>query len=293
MGYNTDPDGNRTLVSMPRQGSEVIYATHDLTDETTWYTSSERVTGATLTDSGDGLTWDMPDSPIIDMVSGRILDTEALIQEQKDANPESPHGYEVKVYVDATEKTARGYYAASGGDYSINYAAGSVTFFSSQAGNTVTADYSRRGTSSKKSCWVIKPTSGKHLDIESAEAQFSDDIDYKDSVVFEVKGKVEIFAPELTPTPYPAGTLIPILTTKYHRLDQIIDEAMGSYPIIPAMGGSTRGNAKPRYGFPFRYGTIRRLTSSYGMELHVYLENDIAFTGERATATFYCTSKAE
>jgi hypothetical protein len=91
--------------------------------------------------------------------------------------------------------------------------------------------------------------------------------------------------------PLPSGTLIELLTTRYLRLDQIIDEALGSYPVIPAMGGSSRGNQHARYGFPFRYGAVRVLTSAALMELRVRLEGDIPYEGERATATFYCSSE--
>jgi hypothetical protein len=44
---------------------------------------------------------------------------------------------------------------------------------------------------------------------------------------------------------------------------------------------------------PFRYGTVRTLKSSLGIELRVKLTHDIEFEGDVATCTFYCTSEVE
>ena len=72
----------------------------------------------------------------------------------------------------------------------------------------------------------------------------------------------------------------------------MIDEALGSYPIIPAIGGtSNRGMNSSVYGFPFAYKAVRRLDSRAGMELRVSLQHDTAFTGMRATGTFYAVSR--
>jgi hypothetical protein len=75
---------------------------------------------------------------------------------------------------------------------------------------------------------------------------------------------------------------------------QLTDEAKGSLPVIPSIAGTNgRGLNNPMYGLPFIYTTVRRLYNKYGMELRVSLENNISFSGERATATFYCTSRTE
>jgi len=113
-----------------------------------------------------------------------------------------------------------------------------------------------------------------------------------------VEGFVEVFAPELwdgydPPGPYPAGTRIPLVTQIYARIDQFIDEAIGTQAVIPPVGGAVRGNIKARYCLAFRYGTLRRLSSATGMRLVCGLVSDEPYTGERATATFYCTSRNE
>jgi hypothetical protein len=277
-----------------REGSEVIYATHDFCDQTTWYSESVRVVDDVATDDGAGTVWSLTHQHVIDMYHGHVLDEEALIVEQQETDPGDPHGYVVTVKVDSAEQTMREPYAASGGDYEVNYHAGKITFFASRAGKTVEVSYSYAAASG----WVMTPLPGKNLDIESSEAQFSDDLNMMDSIQFIVEGYVQVFAPQLwdgydPPGPLPTNTRIPLVTQTYKRIDQFVDEALGSFPVVPAIGGATRGNLKARYGFPFRYGTVRRLIHSYGMRLVCRLVHDTPYTGERATATFYCTSNAE
>ena len=336
MSQPRDSRGYPLFVAEPREGSEAIFTTHDFTDATTWYGQSVRVVDEAATDSGDGLLWTLAQSDLIDLVHGKCMDEEAIIAAQQKREPSDPHGYVVIVKVDSVVKTARAAYASDGGDYEVNYETGDVTFFATQAGNTVEVSYSYANGSE----FCLQPEAGKDLDIESAEAQFSDDLDMLDTIEFEVQGFVESYASDLwdqqSPTgvlPFdsgdalptklndgdrfyrtsdstlhewqsgapvavaaggvPGGTLIVLSVKKYKRLDQLIDEAMGAFPVIPAIGGATRGNAKQRFGFPFRYGTIRHLHSSTGMKLLVRLTNDTEFGGERATATFYCTSKSQ
>ena len=268
-----------------RIGSEVIYATHNFSDKTTWYSESLRVTDEALTDSGDGLLWNSTNTDWIDMVHGKIMDEEAIRLEN-----EPTHEYLVVVKVDSVEKTQRTPYVSSGGDYSVDFATGTITFFSSQAGKTVEASYSHENGST----WIMRPSTGMKLTIEDAEAQFSADVVVNDTIKFAAWGVADVFAPQLVPSPLPSGTLIELPpNTRYMRLDQIIDEARGAYPEIPALGGATRGNLKARFGFPFRYGAVKTLSSAALMELRVTLEGNLVFGGERTTATFYCSSETE
>ena len=130
------------------------------------------------------------------------------------------------------------------------------------------------------SVYAFVPLEGTRVDIEEVEAQFSVNVDMNDSIVFEVWA----YNPDDLPNK------VVIARTRYKTFRNMIDEALGSYPVIPAIGGeSTRGSPSAIYGFPFRYGTIRSLTSAYGVELRVRLENDTVFGGTHATATFYTT----
>ena len=256
-----------------RTGTELIMVTHNFCDTTTWYTSSVRVEDAALTDSGDGLLWNSAHSSWIDLQHGKMFDEDAIAAD-------APHGYSVVVTVDGLEAVQRAPFKTTGGDYSVNYADGSITFFSSRAGAAVLATYSY----ATDSTWIMAPDPGARIDIESVEAQFSADVVLRDTIQFEIWGY----------NPMDLPNKVPYAMTSYKSLRNFIDEAQGSYPVVPPIGGDQgRGISQAVYGFPFRYGTIRKMPSSYGLELRVRLVEDLAFEGEHATATFYCTVREE
>lgn len=261
---------NRLRVSVePRKvGDGLVFVSHNWCDPTTWYTQSERVTEETLTDSGDGLTFDSLHPNWIDLTHGKIY-RENLIAAS----------YVPVVKVDGVTKTERAAWAESGGDFSINYATGKVTFFASQSGKTVTADYSYENGS----LFIVTPTAGKRLWIEYSEVQFSKDIEINADTHFQPWA----YNPADPPNKIPAAN-----PTTYRSLDNYIEEANGCYPEIPVMGGP-RGFTSPRITFPFKYQTIKELHASYGVEIRVWLEGDQPFGGEYGTATFYCTSYDE
>lgn len=260
----------------PRVGSEVTHITHNFCDSTTWYCRSVRVTDEALTDSGGGLVWNSANANWIDMIHGKVFDEEGIAAG-------IVHGYAVEVKVDSVVQTMRAPWAQSGGDYEVDFATGDVTFYVSQAGKTVEASYSHAGSGANGSEYFLKPTAGKILDIESAEVQFSKDCVINDTIDFEIW----VYDPAAPPNK------IKYSNTAYKTMRNFIDEAQGSYPVVPAIGGVNRGTQQETYGFPFRYGTVRRLQDSQGTELRIRLRGGTAFGGEHATATFYCTSRDE
>jgi hypothetical protein len=202
------------------------------------------------------------------MIHGKLFDEDAYSQAVD-------HGYAVVVTADGVTKTQRAPYATSGGDFTVDYAAGTVTFFASQSGKTVLATYSKM----VNSLFTLIPDAGKRIDVEGAEVQFAKNIIFTDFIEFE--------AWAYNPADLPNKVCVE--KTVYKRMTNFIDEALGCYPVIPAIGGSERGTQNDIFGFPFRYGTMRSLRASQGIELRVRLKNDTPFTGEHATATFYCT----
>jgi len=274
------------ISSEPRIGTEVIYATHNFSDPTTWFGDSERVEDEAATDDGDGLTWSLAHGSVIDLTHGKIFDEDTYIADQQTDNPGSPHGYAVVVTVDGVLKTQRTAFAPSGGDYTVAYGGGKIVFAASQAGNTVLVSYSYENGST----FHIVPDAGTNVDIEKAKASWSDNFVMNDSVQFQVWGYAAVFAPQLG---LPAGTKIPIQVTTYKTLMQLTAEASSFIPFaIPAAGGSMRGIAQPQHVVEFRYGTLRRLLSAYGIELRVKLENDVPMGGDVTTATFYCVVRS-
>jgi hypothetical protein len=297
-----DPDGIPLTTLQPRTGDEVIYVSHNLCDKVTWFGDSIRIVDETLTNI-DNLQFTSSHINWIDMVSGRMFDDDGLIDDQKLFNPSDPHGYQVIIKVDGYEKIVRGAFEESGGDYEIYFDDGYVKFFEPQTG-VVTASYSYENGST----FYVKPLDGTLLSIEAAEADFSDDIGFKDSIEYSVWGFVDVFAPQYLQSnggPYPSGTKIPLKSNKYKRYTQILGEAMGSYPALAPNGvldihkvlpskefrRQSRGSLRSIQSVPFRYATTRNLDSRYGMELRLKLSNDRVFGGETGTLTFYCTSK--
>jgi hypothetical protein len=282
------PDGSVWVVPTGREGSETIQTTVNFSDKCTWWFESARIAGETLTDSGDGLTFSSAHTHWIDVEHGRIFDEDAI-------KIDVEHQYAVVVYVNGVEKARREAFMPSGGDYEVNYELGTITFFASQAGQTVTASYSY----ATGSTFTLKPTEGRALDLDYAEVDVSTDIAMNDTIRFEVFGYVQVFAPQLwsgfdPPGPFPTNYLIPIQTTRYKTTRQIKHEAIGVSAKMPALSPSTgRGNNAEWVTLPFRYGAIRRLWSRYGMELRISLEHNQAFGGDNATATFYCISRHE
>lgn len=292
-------------IQEPRSGNETIYVSHNFCDSCSWFGDSVRVVDEILTDSGDGYTFLTSCHCIVDMISGRVTDDDGFVEEQQLLNSNDPHGYQVIVKVDGIQKTMREPFETTGGDYEIIWEEGKIVFFEQQVG-VVTASYSKSTTST----FYLRPLPGKVLQIETAEADFSNDCVMNDGMEYSIYGFVDVFAPQLLIAnggPYPPGTKIPIKTAKYKRFASILGEAIGSYPVIPAIGVSeeqlamsmgefnrtVRGSRYSMQAIPFRYATMRELFSAYGMELRVRTSHDRAFGGHRATITFYCTARDE
>lgn len=279
-------DGAQWVSNIDLQAHELIETTVNYADKTTWFTSATRITNQELTGDVENLIFSCPeDTVILDMYHGKIFDENQIA---KDLDPTNL--MDVKVYVDGNLKTMREPFKNSGGDYEVNYLNGQIIFFSAQANVTVTASYHKVVNSS----WKLVPIEGKVLEINYAEIDVSDDIIMNDTIVFTAYGLVDAFAPQLVENNIvPSGTIIPIDETKYKTLKQMRQEAVGTTPPEPAMGGSVRGVTRDWRTMPFRYRATRQLWASLGMYLEIKLENDLAFEGENATATFHCLSRDE
>lgn len=282
IGFKQQGDKALLVSIVGREGRETIWATHNFADKTTWFNDSVRITTQSLSNSGDNLLFSGSHPYWIDMTHGKVFDEDALSEDVS-------HGYSVVVTVDGTPKTERAPFANSGGDYTVNYRSGTVTFANVTTGS-VLCSYSYASGST----WVLRPYPNKALDIEQAEAQFSLDCVMKDTIHFSIYGNAGYYAPELVASAtLQAEDKILLEETKYKTIFQMVDEALGSYPAIPKLGSFNNGrmNNNPVYGFPFTYNAIRRLLDGNGVELRVYLENDQEYEGERATATFYCVTR--
>lgn len=294
-----DSNGIPLMIPEPRTGSEVICTTHNFCDKVTWFGTSERINDEVLT-SSDGYIWNSSGTYWVDMISGRVQDDDGWAEQQKQLNPQDPHGYQVVVKVDNVEKTMREPFLTAGGDYEVYWDDGYIVSFEDWGGKTVTASYSK----AVDSTFILQPLPGTILNIEAAEADFTEDVEMYDSIEYNIYGYAAVFAPQLG---LPPGTKIPLKRTVYKRLSQIFNEAIGAYPKIEFLGSDpdhiamsnkdrrkiSRGMASMVQSIPFRYATVRSLQSSYGIELRVKLSHDTVFEGDLASCTFYCTSEPE
>lgn len=271
------------VAQVGRLGDELILASHNFCDKTTWRNSATAVVSESITsNTTDNITFSASNKYIIDYTHGKVLAE----------NQDTAVDCVVSVRVSGALQTQINQgFTDNGGDYTVDYAAGTITFVSGAVTDPVEIDYHYANDST----WVLAPPAGKMWDVEDAEAQFSENVCMNTGISFSVYGYVDVFAPQYLIAnggPYPPGTKIPIATKNYKTFYQLIDDAQGAYPRIPTLSG-TRGTRNPIFGFPFRYGTVRSLYSTYGMEMRVSIVDDIEFGGDRATATFFCLQKDE
>jgi hypothetical protein len=277
-------DGKAVVSTWPTEGSRSTIVTPNWCDPTTWYHKSVRAVAEVATDSGDHLTYTLANQNVIDVYHGKITGEDLLLDG-------SENSFLVAVTVNDVAKTEKDPHDDAG-DFSVDYVAGSLTFGAAlDPADVVKVTYHR----SDGSCFVIKPKAGKKLKIKDVEVQFSTNIVLTDTVVFQPYGLVDVFAPQLIPSPYPSGTLIPIGNpTVYKTMMNYVDEANGAMPEVPAMGGDGwRGTSQPIQVFPWRYQAMTELVSSCGMEIRIQLQHETPFGGDVATATFYCLSEPE
>lgn len=267
---------------------KVTLITPNWCDKTTWYPASIYVEDEVATDSGDHTTYELANENVIDTYHGKITFEDFL----KDADGRS---YRVVVKVNGTIKTEQDPHFDSGGDCTVNYVSGSITFLSAlQPTDVVTATYHY----ADKSTFTVKPVAGKMLVVNQVEVQFSEDVEMRDSVFFQAYGYVQVFAPQLMQPPYnlPLNTLIPLGDPLvYKTVTDLINDSNHSYPAYPVIGASNwRGTKKPTLIFAWDYTVgATFLYPSYGMEIRILLEHDAVCGGGSATATLYCTSEDE
>jgi hypothetical protein len=264
-----DPKDSRehpVVTVAPPEASRLDCISVNWCDKTTWYPSSVEVTDETMTDSGDGLTFN-PDTqrPWVDVTHGKITGEYDLRSE-----------YRPIIEVNSVQKTENSP-GETDNDYTINYSTGQVTFNSSQSGNTVVVKQYHYVVDSE---WIIAPSAGKVIRLTQVEVQFCKDVELIDSIVFQLY---------VGGNPYGGASV-------FQTMYDFINESSLSYPEIPQMGGSGwRGMTAPVHIFRWPYverGTTD-LRSSLSMEVHVCLENDIELGGDFAVTTFYGVTEDE
>ncbi len=294
-------DGRLKTAPEKTEGDRVNFFSCDYTDATTWYPQSIRVVAEAATDLGAHTAYALSHSPIIDTYHGRLTGEDNLVNTQGQS-------YRVIVTVtpqggSAIAKVEQNPHFGVGGDFTVNYDTGTITFLSPLvATDQVNVTYHwvnlalANGTASR---FTVAPAPGKKLSLELAECQFSLDIEPNDSIIFEVWGIADFYltAGQMAAygIPYGIGYKIRLQRVVYKAFSDFQNDAFKSYPSYPAIGSSNnwRSQKEAVMIFDWDYLTSISLLSSKGMEIRIFLEHDTAFGGWMATAAFYCKSESE
>lgn len=261
-------------------------------DKTTWIADAVKVTDEAI-GTGDGVTTvfslargdaQNAGERIVDLSHGKVSD------ENDVKNPDGKYrtmgsgytddgplsGYVPIIELDGVEKTERSYAATSGGDYEIDYKNGTVTFYEAPADEVaITSPGYYYVPTDACACVMVMPSAGKKYLIDRIEIQATADAEFKDTIVNNV----------FTGTP-PDGTPMRRPTVIKNMYD-LINWAHGSFAVIPAQGGTTRGIPENIHIHRVEYITAIPLLNSYSMYLRIYLENGVEFGGTWATVVIY------
>lgn len=280
MGAPKTSDGKPIFSVFPLEGTKTTHVTPNWCDPTTWYQQSNAVTDEVLTsgDAGAGTVWNLSHTDIIDVYHGKLTGEDRL---------KGPNNADlrVSVKVDGVSKTEQDPHYASGGDFALDYKTGMLTLLTPAPGAVVTASYHHSGTSE----FVIAPDQGKKIRFNLVEAQFSADIQIKDSCVFSMYGYAFYFAPQLVAAQaLQPNDKIKLGQTTYKTLLDFMNDANGPIPTVPGLdAGNWRGLPCTLYVFMWQYIAMTTLMSSAGMEVRIKLEHDTPYGGSISTATFY------
>lgn len=260
-------------VRKPSEGINRVWAiSHNWCDKTTWFQRSVYVEDEAV-GIGDGAqtVFSLANDFVIDMTHGKVADEDLIV-------PHSSASWDPIVKIDGLIQVGRVPFASSGGDYTIDYVAGEITFASAPGvGQQVLATYYYSPNTPGSSIIEYSPPVGKKWLIDIAEVQFSKNIIMSDTVVWEVlAGGMPVAAP-----------------TIYKSFGNYLDTSYGSYPIIPALGGPDRGLLEDTVVLRWEYVSSIVLLSSLGLTARVCLQNDIPYGGERATFTLYAAEENE
>ena len=253
------------VLALPPEGSKANKISQNWCDRTTWWFSSVAVEDETATTTDpERKVWSVSRQNIIDVFHGKITG-ENLLADRR-----------VVVVVNGVTKEEQDPHYGTGGDFIVDYAAGTVTFFESvPAGNDPSVSYNYENGST----FIIEPSPGEIWKLKGSEAQFSEDVEINDTMVYEVWAY----------NPYdPPNKIMVASPDEYRTIYDFINDANKAYPSVPPLGGTGwRGSQQKVQVFAWDFQSTTPLISSYGMELRVRLAHDTPYGGTFATGTFY------
>jgi hypothetical protein len=268
----------RPKVAMGKQDATRLNGySHNWCDPTTWYSDSVRVVDEVAENTGDNQIYQLDNYNVIDTYHGKLFEEDFLTDND---------GYSYRVVVkvnDVDGYTEQDPHYGSGGNFTIDYANAQVNFLSPLLESDVVkvTYYYEDG-----STFILPVESGMQLFIEAGEAQFSDDLEMLDTIKYQV----------FIINPYnPSGPKIPYgQPNVYKTITDLQIEATKAYPKYPSIGGTGwRGMQREVLILNWDYVSGTLLKSSYGSEIHIWLEHDTPYGGTYASMTFYGVIETE
>jgi hypothetical protein len=270
-------------------------------DKTTWYHDAPEVADEAV-GTGDGVQtiWTLAHGTNAD-ANERIIDLShgKVSEENNIANPAGTFremangygatlsatlsGYVPVVKVNGVELTERPYGDASGGDYTIDYVVGEITFTVAPPDtHTITATY-YYAAATDVACSIVVPGAGKKHHIDRVEIQSTPDACPMTDIVMNV------YAGAAPPNGQPIAR-----PTIIKNVTDIVNWAYGARPQIPVQGGANpRALTAAVNIHQVRYASSISLLSSMAMYVQVHLSGPVEFAGTWASIVIYGIEEAE
>jgi hypothetical protein len=261
-------------------------------DKTTWWAQSVKVIDKVIGVGDDTKKTFIleADYPVIEIGRGKVTDDHRLLDDNGD-------DYVVKVKTGTatggyTALTEREPFEDAGGDYWIDYdnpgTDGTSIHFAvaPTTGDDIVVTYHYCPTdTSGHSAWYFKPPAGKKWVIDHVEAQFTEDIELTDTVVYQPW----INHPTYGWIPVPGEPEL-----RYYSAHDYDDYVIGSLPEVPAWGGSgKRGRQSAARIVQWDYDASIVLLSSLNVAVRIWTRHDRAMSGTRVTITIYAMEEDE
>ena len=272
--------GNQIVEYAPPTGptgqKAISLVTPNLSDRTTWYQKSVQVIGATLTDSGDGLTFTSANPWWVDINNAKLTYTYKQIP-KRDGTMGKHADWAASISVNGVVQTT---------GFTIDYAAGTVTFSSSQSGNAVTATYWHNNGVTNPSEWLFVPAGGKVYTINCVELQYSMNIaPTMDTILFEIWAGASVatygsFSNALFDAGYGQ------FRASYRSVWDIINVTNNQNSTVILAHGPMQNDL---FIAPFNYTQAVRMDSAQGTLLRMCLQNNTPISSEITSACFYLT----
>lgn len=274
-------DNYLKVVKEPLIGGESYHFVPNFCDRCSWWQDASYVVQFSMTDSGDGLTWNTGGTHTfwVDGSHGRIM-FEGMVDAAMQAAGYPSIVPVVEVYeggswVAKTEDSQAADFGdnpSTAGDFYINYRDGEIVFRTSQAGKQVRASFYK---SQDELTFVIEPDSGYWITLEYAEIQASSDLVIKSDIVYEL---------------WQGGAKVG--EYRYKNVNNFLQESTGPYPVFPAVGSTEkvgqyvyRGTQQSWVTIPMKYLRARCLRSDSSSQLKVKVFKE--FGGEFCNGVLY------